>query len=518
VSGRPLSRRRFLGLLGGIGLASASGVELSRVVAARQPGRLLRSQLSLPRPFAVPLPIPPVLPARSDVTTDYYEISQRVARQEILPGVSTEIWGYDGRFPGPTISARSGRRTVVQHRNELPVASVVHLHGGRTPAAGDGYPTDLILPAGADRGLPRDVRQMDPRAVLTRGQRSYAYPLEQRAATLWYHDHRMDFNGPSVWRGLAGFFLIHDREEAALPLPDGDRDVPLMITDRAFAADGSLRYPSLDPTLMATPGVERAYSEGVLGDVVLVNGAPWPVLEVEAVRYRFRVLNASNARRYRLTLAGEDGRALGFVQIGSDGGLLARPLVHQQIDIAPAERFDVVIDFSGCRVGERVTLTNRLGSGTTKPIMQFRVARRGRDDSHVPPKLSDLERLDARQAATTRDFLFRSAEEGGWLINNQPFDPRRIDASPPLGDVESWRFTSDFHHPIHLHLVHFQILARDTGDPGPYDAGWKDVLDLRPSEQATVIARFGPYRGRYVVHCHYLEHVDMAMMANFEVL
>jgi spore coat protein A len=119
---------------------------------------------------------------------------------------------------------------------------------------------------------------------------------------------------------------------------------------------------------------------------------------------------------------------------------------------------------------------------------------------------------------TTRRFVVRSNLEHEWQINGRPFDPSRADATPQLGDVEIWRFTSDFHHPVHIHLVHFQVLRRGIDDPGPYDAGWKDTVDLRPAEQVAVIARFTGHKGRFVFHCHNLEHEDMAMMGNFEVV
>jgi hypothetical protein len=183
---------------------------------------------------------------------------------------------------------------VVGHRNELAVPVSVHLHGGRTPPEHDGYPTDLLLPAGQAAGAAERAGWS-----FQEGAKEYAYPMEQRAATLWYHDHRMDFTGPQVYRGLAGFHIVRDDEGDALPLPAGDKDIPLMICDRAFAADGSLRYPARDPA-GDEPGVQPHYMEGVLGDVILVNGAP--VLEVANTRYRFRLLNASNARHYRLAL------------------------------------------------------------------------------------------------------------------------------------------------------------------------------------------------------------------------
>ena len=262
-----------------------------------QTGERLTSALPLPKPFQVPLPVPPV--ARP-VSEGLYRITQRVARAEILPGVRTEILGYDGIFPGPTIETRRGEPVIVRHRNELPVPTVVHLHGGHTPHEHDGWPLDLVLPVGntldwtSKHGLTGDTAD---------GERDYRYPMDQRAATLWYHDHRMDFTGPAVYRGLAGFHLVRDEIEDALPLPRGDRELPLMICDRAFAEDGSFAYPGFDEAMRSVPGVRDEWMEGVLGDVVLVNGAPWPVHEVDAARYRLRLLNASNARRYRIALS-----------------------------------------------------------------------------------------------------------------------------------------------------------------------------------------------------------------------
>jgi spore coat protein A, manganese oxidase len=510
------SRRRFVTLLGAAAAASAVGVPLiSGARGSDSTGRLLRSQLPLPQPFTRPLRVPAVLaPARSSAAADYYELTQRAAMAEILPGVRTEVWGYNGVFPGPTIVSRSGRRTVVTHRNELPVPVAVHLHGGRTPPEHDGYPTDLLLPTGAEAATPGH----HPGGTVAPAERDYVYPLRQRAATLWYHDHRMDFTGPSVWRGLAGFHLVHDAEEEALPLPRGDRDLPLMIADRAFGADGSLRYPSLDPTLLEQPGVGDPYGAGVLGDVILVNGVPWPVAEVAAVRYRLRLLNASNARRYRIALDPPPPGGNGLVQIGSDAGLLDRPVRHDAIEIAPAQRFDVVVDFGRYRVGQDVTLVDQFGDGATAQIMRCRIVRGGADDTRLPDRLSEVAPLDPASAVATRLMHFRHGDVNGmagWTINDQPFAPDRINAHPRLGTVEVWRLISDFHHPIHLHLAHFQVLSRGSGRPGPYDRGWKDTLDLRPAEEAAIIVRFDGYAGKYVFHCHNLEHEDMAMMGNF---
>ncbi|MET7727764.1 multicopper oxidase family protein [Streptomyces mirabilis] len=523
-------RRRALlsagGAVLGAGALTATGWPvLSRYVREGLPGKVLSSEAELPAAFRTPLPIPRVLePASTSGTTDSYEITQQHAELEILPGLRTKAWTYGGTFPGPTIVSRSGRRTVVRHRNELDRPTVVHLHGGHTPASSDGYPTSMILPAdgsydmrrvhqdmsGGAHGMSMDHGAMD----LTEGARSYTYPLDQRASTLWYHDHRMSYTGVAVWMGLAGFHLVHDDEEERLPLPRGDRDIPLMITDRSFAADGSFQYPWVDSKLR-TPGVTDAYMNGVLGDVILVNGAPWPVHEVDRLRYRLRFLNASNARLYKLELDPQPEGGGGFVQIGSDGGLLDAPRRHDALEIAPAERFDVVVDFSRYRPGTKVRVVNRFGDGSTAEVMRFDVGSGSpRDDTRVPQKLSEVRRLDPSRAAVTRDFHFRGSS-AGWTINGKEYEPGRALARPKLGQVEVWRFTTNFHHPVHLHLDPFQVVSRDSHGIGAFDHGWKDTVDLRPAEAVEVVTRFTDYAGAFMIHCHNLEHEDMAMMGDF---
>ncbi|MER6306682.1 multicopper oxidase family protein [Streptomyces sp. NPDC001657] len=565
-----LARRQVLGIGGALGLMAATGLSASAALSRRPSvtGAELRSAVPLPPAFRVPLPLPSVLaPVSTSGGVDRYDITQREATLEILPGLRTPLWTYGGTFPGPTIESRRGRPITVTHRNDLPVPTVVHLHGGRTPAASDGYPTDLVLPAGwpdhthgmppahgthtthathathathTDHGMERDMSHgtghdmgqgtgsvaghgmHDPRAVLTRLTRDYTFPLDQRPALLWYHDHRMDFTAPAIWRGLAGLQIVRDDAEDSLGLPAGRRELPLMIADRAFAADGSLAYPALDPTLRERPGVREPYLAGVLGDVILVNGAPWPVHEVDAARYRLRILNASNARHYELEAVDDDGRRLDLVQIGADQGLLAAPITHRHLPIAPAERYDVVIDFSGVPVGSRVRIVNRLGSGRTRDVLAFRIARRATDDSRVPRTLSDdLPSWRRSDAARVREFSFRAGRmhgEHGWLIGGLPFDPARSDVTVRLGDVEVWRLVADVHHPVHLHLVGFRVLSRSGRRPLPHDAGLKDTISLRPGEAAEIITRFDGYRGRYLFHCHNAEHEDMGMMANLEVV
>ncbi|MFG2128263.1 multicopper oxidase family protein [Streptomyces sp. NPDC048751] len=538
---RGIGRRQFLGTGGALGLTAVTGLTAAAGLA-RHPastGDELRSGVPLPPAFQVPLPLPSVLkPVSTSGGVDRYEITQREATLEVLPGVKTPMWTYGGTFPGPTIEARRGRPVTVTHHNGLPVPTVVHLHGGRTPAASDGYPTDLVLPEnwrepasptthgahGAHDMSAKDGMQgmQDPKALVTRLTRDYTFPTDQRPTLLWYHDHRMDFTAPAIWRGLAGLHIIRDDAEDSLDLPSGRRELPLMIADRAFDEHGNLHYPSLDPTLRNQPGVEEAYHAGVLGDVILVNGAPWPVHEVDAARYRMRVLNASNARHYDLEAVTDDGRRLDLVQVGADQGLLAAPVTHRTLPIAPAERYDVVVDFAKVPVGGRVRIVNRLGSGRTRDVMAFRVARRAADHSRIPRVLShDLPNWRRSDARRTRDFSFRAGRMHGghgWLIGGASFDPARSDVTTRLGDIEVWRLIADVHHPVHLHLVGFQVLSRGGKKPLPHDAGLKDTVSLRPGEAAEIITRFDGYRGRYLFHCHNAEHEDMGMMANLDII
>jgi spore coat protein A len=470
--------------------------------------------------FVAPLRVPKVLrPAATRDGVDRYEIRQIPARQRMLPEVDTPIWGYDGVFPGPTIEARRGRRVVVTHRNELPVPTVVHLHGGVTPAESDGYPVDVVLPLGETADPATADRARAGVAGLARGNRAYVYPNDQPAATLWYHDHRMGFTGPQVYRGLAGFYLLRDDIEDQLPLPRGNRDLPLMIVDRIFAEDGSLFYPARDPSLRE-PGVVRAYHHsGVLGDTILVNGVAWPFHEVDAALYRLRLLNASNARQYRLRLDPPGG----LIQIGSDVGLLPRPVRHDELLITPGERYDVLVDFAAYPVGTRVVLRNTLEQGRLGQVMRFEVARRVRDEARVPDLLVPPHQGPAQPSTgrhQDRRFAFFIGPAGTLLppmINQLPFDLTRVDARPTLGSTEIWDITADPTHPVHLHMAHFRVISRNSRRPAAQDAGWKDTVFV-PSGGVRVEVSFTGYRGRYLLHCHNLEHGDAGMMTNVEVV
>src|SRR4051812_1184927 len=287
-------------------------------------------------PFQAELQVPPTLvPVSSTATEDRYEMTIREGRAEIIPGTLTPVYGYDGIYPGPTIRARKGRTTVVRQTNGLPFNQNVHLHGGLAPAASDGHPMQLIAPGGSF---------------------TYTYPNAQDAATLWYHDHAHGLSARTMFYGLAGMYIVEDDLEASLGMPTGDFDVPLIIQDRAFNADGSLRY---------TENVD----EGFLGDTIVVNGTASPRFAVKPALYRLRFLNASNARAYNLKLA----NGAPMVQIAGDGSLLEAPVSRGAVSLAPAERVDVLVDFSRVAAGTQVQLTNTLGSGSTATVMRFDV-------------------------------------------------------------------------------------------------------------------------------------------------
>ena len=461
---------------------------------ARESKSFVAPRRETPAAFQVPLPIPPTLtPSSSNATTDFYNITMQVGQKEILPGVLTTIWGYNGLYPGPTIRAQRGRKTVVRQVNNLQESMVVHLHGGHTPRKSDGLPFDLIGPGGFQ---------------------NYEYPNNQEAATLWYHDHAIDTTGRHVYMGLAGFYLISDEHEAKLGLPSGDSDIPLIIQDRLFNSDGSLDYPLNDATIL----------RGVVGDTLLVNGAIQPYFQVPRRKVRFRILNGSNARIYRFALS--DGQPL--LQIASDGGLLATPVSRSSITVSPGERIEVVIDFAGYALGASLTLKNQDTSfaPVISDVIRFDVNREARDDSVVPAQLSRSLGATTKTASFVpsiyRNFSLESGTVNGrtvWTINGLLYDPARVDAKPRLNTTETWTFqnNSGQPHPMHIHNIQWRIVEVNGVPPAPGDDGWKDTFLVPARGAVRVIGTFIDNVGLYVSHCHNLEHEDHAMMFNFEV-
>jgi spore coat protein A len=473
-----LTRRQAIGR----GAASVA-VLLGLPIAARTSAGMRAAAAAALEPFQAELRIPPTLvPTSSTDREDDFVLTIREGRAEIVPGTLTPVYGYDGIYPGPTIRARKGRFTVVRVSNAVTFDQNVHLHGGLTPPESDGHPEDLIPPGQAFTNV---------------------YPNTQDAATLWYHDHAHGLSARTMFYGLAGFYIVEDDLEVGLDLPSGDFDVPLMIQDRSFSASGALQY---------TENVD----EGFFGDTIVVNGTVSPRFAVKRALYRLRFLNASNAREYRLQLQGGN---VPMVQIGGDAGLLEAPVARPSVPLGPAERVDVVVDFRGLRAGAQVQLTNARGTGTTATVMRFDVTGARAESGRIPARLRPREEIPAPGPTRRWDLGFSTSGAFQWQINGVGFDPNRVDARASLGTTERWLFVNQSHraHPMHIHGVHFRVLERSSGAVHPGDRGWKDTVMVGLDETVIVQPRFAPNRGRYVFHCHNVEHQDRAMMLQMEI-
>ena len=390
------------------------------------------------------------------------------------PGCAPRSSGYDGIFPGPTIEARRGRPVVVRHRNELPVPTVVHLHGGHTPRRA----RRLAARPGAAGRRHRGgwARHHGMVGDLAAGERDYRYPYDQRAATLWYHDHRMDFTGPAVYRGLAGFHLVRDDVEDALPLPRGDARAAADDLRPGVRRRRLVRLSRAGPGDAAAPG--RARPTGWRGC-----SATWcwsTGRRGRCTRWTPRATGCGcstpptpAATGSVLHRAGRAGPAVRR-RSGRTAVCSRRRWRSTAIEVAPGERFDVVVDFSVLPVGTEVTMVNALGAGSA--------ARRDAvpGGAHRPRRQPDARAARRVRAAgagagrTAADVPVhprrRSVTTRGWTINGTAFDPNRRSADIPLGEIEMWRFVTDVHHPVHVHLDAFQVLRRGSGGPGPIDA------------------------------------------------
>ena len=503
--------------------------------------------------FADELPIIETLkPQKTSNGSTYYEVTMKECFHKLhrdLP--PTRLWGYNGLFPGPTIDVNQDENVYIKWMNDLPdkhflpvdhtihhsegghqepdVKTVVHLHGGATPPDSDGYP---------EAWFTRDFKEKGPYFE----KEVYHYPNKQRGALLWYHDHAMAITRLNVYAGLAGMYIIRERKEKQLKLPAGEYDVPLMIMDRTLNDDGSLFYPS-GPDNPSETLPNPSIVPFLCGNTILVNGKAWPYMEVEPRTYRFRILNASNTRTFSLSL-NNGGR---FFQIGSYGGLLPRSVKTQSISLAPAERYDVLIDFSAFD-GEHIILTNGTGCGgdvnpdTDANVMQFRVTKplKGEDTSRKPKYLSAMPDMTSKRIHNIRTLKLTNTQDKYGrpvltLNNKRWHDP--VTEAPRLGSTEIWSIINPTRgtHPIHLHLVSFQVLDRRPFDlerynkfgdivytgpavpPPPSEKGWKDTVQAHSGEVIRIAATFAPYSGRYVWHCHILEHEDYDMMRPMDV-
>ncbi len=597
------SRRGFLGVAAGTAATIATAGTLTQAARAEPaPPDSQVADLAGPdqpavatlTPFQDALPIPPVLrPRGREVTLELRSVRRRLHSQ--LP--PTRLWTYEGHFPGPTIEVRRGQKVRIAWTNrigdetvpvtavQVPAATpppvndpgrggampradvaaippwlVTHLHGAVTAAGNDGWSENGLRPGEAQAA---------------------EYLNDQPATALWYHDHGMHVGTWTVFSGLLGSYLIRDEEEDALGLPRGGHEIPLVLCDRNLDQDdaGRLTGDLLHKVQIAATS-PKVVTRPFTGPFTLVNGVIWPYLDVDPRWYRFRVLNASNARVFRLQLIDEaDGSVVtGAVkQIGSDGGLLPKPVdVDGPLILAPAERADILVDFRA-RPGRKLKLVNTtpgVTPGQEAPaqnipfpqVMEFRVANRRPDNDFTLPAVVSPSFVRINHDAIPADHehrLVMTMVGGGdhaqmWEMEQDPdakpgtegvvqLDDkiyRRVARMPDdavnffakLGGWEMWRFVNvaPALHPMHIHLMRFQILSRDVydisgfsvqdgtttkplvrlsaGTIDPNEQGWKDVIRVDRAESVTVAGRFEGGTGRYAYHCHLLEHQDEGMM------
>ena len=556
---KPTKRRDFLKFC----IASVPALVFAQVVDAGDTTVLADAQPVYRKPgsldrYVDPLPVPKrLMPQSTGEGRVQYRIRMLEFKQQMhsqLP--PTRLWGYEGQYPGPTIEALRDRPIVVEWENRLPsqhifdidprihgampptpaVRTVPHLHGARSRSESDGLPEKWFTPENS---------------VL------YDYPNSQQAATLWYHDHAAGITRLNVYAGLSGFYLLRDDEERSMGLPTGDYEIPLLLQDRTLDDKGQLVY---SPTFDDGQKPPRSlWAPELFGDLPVVNGAIYPYLDVEPRHYRLRVLNGANARFFNLffNLAKSPTdipSLVPFHQIGTDGGFLPGPVALNKLLLAPAERADLIVDFSGLD-GKTVTLSNDAptpypGWGLVTPhhpalyeLMQFRVtlplSRNLKSLSMPTPR--PLSKLVETKSIATRDFVLaegmdRQGRALGQQINGKGYDAP-VTEVVKVGSIEKWRFINNTEdaHPMHLHLVQFQILSRQGFNPvslrsgalesvgiprlpAANEAGWKDTAIVNPREVLTIIVRFEGYTGRYVFHSHILEHEDHDMMRPYVVV
>jgi spore coat protein A len=547
-----ITRRTFLaqGGIATLALAMRQGMSHAMSHSHLTPPKF-RTQLnaSTLAQFVDPLPLPEVIqpsghrPSPDNPATQlpYYRVAMRQFEAKVHRDLKpTRLWGYASASPGPTFETRSGQGLLVEWANELPekhflpidhtihgadpdkpeVRTVVHLHGAKAPPASDGYPDNWHVPG---------------KSAICH------YPNRQDSAMLWYHDHALGINRLNVFAGLLGVFFVRNEFEDSLDLPRGKYEIPLVLYDRVFDLESQLNYPvSGDP--------KSAWVPEVFGDAMLVNGKLTPYLEVEPRKYRFRVLNGANGRFFRLSLS--NGQE--FHQIGTDQGLLPTPVPLKRVLLAPGERADLIIDFSKLDFSKHDSVqheesasggANVVLKNDSFNIMQFRVAQNGpRDTSVLPQTLRTVPRIPESAAVKTRMLTLVEIDDDierpvKMLLNNAHWS-MPVTENPVLDSTEIWNLINltDDSHPIHLHLVRFQILDRRAFNIGTYwatgaikytgevvppeanEAGWKDTVRADPGMVTRIIIRFEGFTGRYVWHCHILEHEDNEMMRPFDVV
>jgi len=455
--------------------------------------------------FQKPLPIPPIAQPKftetvNGVPIQFYETTIQSFSKQVYPNLGpANLVGYNGTAPGPTYIIPRGTETVIRYLNNGTENATVHLHGSFTHSVWDGWATDEVAP-----GTYKD----------------YYYPNSESGRSMWYHDHVHGSTAKHAYYGQSGIYIVKDPAEDSLGLPKGKYDVPLALSDKTYQSNGDLASPN-------------GNKFNFFGDTIQVNEQPWPFLQVEPRKYRFRLFDMSLSRPYDLYFVDAKSNPIPFQVIASDSGLFASPVTTKDVLISMGERYEVVFDFSAY-AGQNVTLMNGLQQDqvqqyeNTDKVMRFVVGSSVSDKSNngaVPSKLSNNINWPAQKTTVDHTFNFQLGGENTWTINGVTFDDvnNRVLARPPQGTVELWELHHSGGpavHPVHIHLVNMQVISRTGGARGllPYEtAGLKDVVLLEPGETVRVLALYGPWNGMYMFHCHNLIHEDNAMIDVFNV-
>ncbi|AKK10754.1 multicopper oxidase family protein [Corynebacterium uterequi] len=447
-----------------------------------------------------PLPIPPLDDGQLRDGTRHFDLTTQAGTSEILPGVTTATWGFNGPLLGPTLHLRRGETTHVDIHNELDEMTTIHWHGMKIPAAADGGPHSPIEPG--DTWAPE-------------------WRIDQPAATLWYHPHPHGRTGLQCYQGLAGMVIVDDDVSTAVDVPRqyGVDDIPVVIMDAKFTEDGQLDK-EFDPDL------------GLMGDTPVVNGITNAAFDATTRRVRLRIINGANMRFYNLRFSNERP----FFVVATDSGLLAEPLEVDAVVMGPGERVEVVVDLEpdtdvtlestplASNFGIPADLENAPDFGFAHSFELLTIHGPSADapePSALPAQLDpSAAAVPDVTAAPRREFRLDT-----FKINDQLMDMRRVDVVIDHDGPEVWTVTndnSDWPHNFHIHNSRFRVLEI-TGDATEEVAtyGWKDTVALPPKSTATLAVEFGYYPDPhvpYMFHCHMLWHEDNGMMGQFVVV
>jgi len=460
------------------------------------------------------LRIPPLLQGELKDGVRFYSLTAQQGVSHFLPNLNTPTWGYSGAYLGPTLRAKKGDNIQVNVTNHLNEITTVHWHGMVLPAEMDGGPHQEIKPGATWRS---------------------EYQIKQDAATLFYHSHTHGKTGEQVYRGLGGMFIIDDDNSLnkGLPTDYGVDDIPVVIQDRDFSSNGALQYVNMMPERMM----------GKHGDTLLVNGTVSPVLKAQKTLLRLRLLNASNARFYDLHF--NDNRP--FQVIASDGGLLEKAVTVTRLAMAPAERYEILVDVSDRKqimlqsdsglgnVGGGMGMMRMMSMGKDKDfdVLLIDATQASKSERSLPQQLSKHADWSHVNVAAERQIslemgmgggmgMMRGGRGGMMRINGQAFDMRRIDYRLKSNTYEIWAIKNDsrMEHPFHIHNTQFKILSRNGRAPKIHEVGYKDTVIVHQNETVKILFPTGPYsnaNASYMYHCHILEHEDGGMMGQFTV-